>query len=268
MSTAPNKKFIKPLGKSYPKHIDPNNNHSNKNNTSNKRLNIGSKPAATNKENQNNVKSAKPTKTTSQSTSKLNDIINGVNDKYKNDEKKSNAYQKVNTENKQKTVVKNNNSNDEASNADNTSVRQKLAIMKNKNTDQKNLKIKTRSNQCSENASLNDEIKQEISEKVKLNDENNKANEKDDTADVDIGSEKKQEEIKIKTEVENQKQPIAPSKQDNEKKLSRPSTPLLDQHEKENLENFGLSLDSKTVKDTLNLLGKHILSNLLYITLL
>ena len=190
----------------------------------------------------------------------MNDIINGTNDKYKNDEKKSNAFcEKVNAENKQKTVVKNNNSNDEASNADNTSVRQKLAIMKNKNTDQKNLKIKTRSNQCSENASLNDEIKQEISDKVKLNDEINKANEKDETPDVDIGSEKKQEEIKIKTEVENQKQPIAPSKQDNEKKLSRPSTPLLDQHEKENLENFGLSLDSKTVKDTLNLLGRHIL---------
>ena len=188
----------------------------------------------------------------------------------KNDEKKSNACEKVITENKQKTVVKNNNSNDEASNADNTStsIRQKLAIMKNKNAEQKNLKIKTRSNQCSENASLNDEIKQEISEKVKLNDEINKANEKDDTPDVEIGSEKKQEEIKIKTEVENQKQPIAPSKQDNEKKLSRPSTPLLDQHEKENLENFGLSLDSKTVKDTLNLLGRYILANLLYITLL
>ena len=187
----------------------------------------------------------------------------------KNDEKKSNAFcEKAITENKQKTVVKNNHSNDEASNADNTSIRQKLAIMKNKNTDQKNLKIKTRSNQCSENASLNDEIKQEISDKVKLNDEMNKANEKDDTPDVDIGSEKKQEEVKIKTEVENQKQPIAPSKQDNEKELSRPSTPLLDQHEKENLENFGLSLDSKTVKDTLNLLGRYILANLLYITLL
>ena len=173
----------------------------------------------------------------------------------------SKAKSKTKVESIQKSIAKNKNSQITQGSYSSFSIRQKLAIIKNQNTEKKGLKIKTRSDQCSVNT--------DMLEKKPYKDDTESQNEAIDLNGQNLAegcaqdTKKIQDKATLIESISNNK-PVGPLPTNYAKRPSRPSTPLLDQHEKEDLEKFGFSLDSKTVKDTLNLLGRNFIIAFLF----